>query len=136
MMAKRIKTLVITGYGINCEKEMGVACEMAGAEVTYLHAQRLFDRKCPWEGFQLVAFPGGFSFGDELGAAKAFANRIAFSALDLRHNLQAFADRGNCILGICNGFQLLVKLGLLPGGSGFNQTAGQFREKYLMVEFL
>lgn len=119
----KIKALVITGYGINCEREMGRACALAGAEVEYLHAQRLFSRECPWDGARLICFPGGFSFGDELGAAKAFANRLIFHEQDLCSRLQAFVDAGNCILGICNGFQLLVKLGLLPGSEGHAQTA-------------
>ena len=106
-----VKTFVITGCGINCEKEVAVACTAAGAEVSFVHVKKLFSDSFSWEEAQLLIFPGGFSFGDELGAAKVFANRL----LHLRDKLQQFVSQGNCILGICNGFQLLVKLGLLPG---------------------
>lgn len=119
---QRVKALVITGYGINCEKETAKACELAGGEVSFIHAQMMFSSTFPWDQAHLILFPGGFSFGDELGAAKAFANRLSYHAMQLRDRLQRFVDRGNCILGICNGFQLLVKLGLLPGNDGFNQT--------------
>jgi phosphoribosylformylglycinamidine synthase I len=110
-MAKMVKAVVITGCGINCDKEMAVACKEAGFEVETIHASKLFGDTFPWSEAQLLLFPGGFSFGDELGAAKVFANRL----LGIKNRLQEFVDQGNCILGICNGFQLLVKLGLLPG---------------------
>ena len=121
---QRIKAFVVTGYGINCEKEMARAFELAEAEVSFVHAKEMFSREFPWSDAQLILFPGGFSFGDELGAAKAFANKLSYNATNLRDRLQDFVNRGNCLLGICNGFQLLVKLGLLPGdeGSKFNQT--------------
>lgn len=106
-----VKAVVITGCGINCDREMATACRAAGAEVELVHAQKLFSETPLWEEAQLLLFPGGFSFGDELGAAKVFANRLQH----LSQKLQQFIDRGNCILGVCNGFQLLVKLGLLPG---------------------
>jgi phosphoribosylformylglycinamidine synthase I len=112
-----VKAVVVTGCGINCDKEMSVACREAGFEVETIHASKLFGDAFPWGEAQLLLFPGGFSFGDELGAAKVFANRL----LGIKNRLKEFVDQGNCILGICNGFQLLVKLGLLPGGE--NQTA-------------
>lgn len=122
MTPSKIKACVITGYGINCEKEMALACTMAGAEANFVHAQQLFENEFPWKEAHIILFPGGFSFGDELGAAKTFANRIAYCALHLRDRLQSFVEKGHCILGICNGFQLLVKLGLLPGNEHFEQT--------------
>ncbi len=112
-----VKALVITGCGINCDREIGAACRAAGAEVEFVHTNKLLSETLSWEDAQLLVFPGGFSFGDELGAAKVFANRLQH----LSEKLQQFVDNGNCILGICNGFQLLVKLGLLPGPN--KQTA-------------
>ncbi|MFQ5728742.1 MAG: phosphoribosylformylglycinamidine synthase I [Waddliaceae bacterium] len=109
-----IKALIITGYGINCEREMAMACEMAGATATIAHSQELLSDKLCLEDYHLLMLPGGFSFGDELGAAKAFANRISY-ATEIKQRLQDFVDAGKCILGVCNGFQLLVKLGFLPG---------------------
>ena len=74
------------------------------------------------EDYRMILLPGGFLFGDELGAAKAFANRISFALQqaedNLKQRLQDYVAKGNCILGICNGFQLLVKLGLLPNFFG------------------
>lgn len=109
-----INALVITGYGINCEREMAAACEMAEAKATLAHAHELLINQVSLKDFQLLMLPGGFSFGDELGAAKALANRISYAA-EIKHQLEEFVAEGKCILGVCNGFQLLVKLGLLPG---------------------
>lgn len=114
----RIKALVISGYGINCEKELAFACQLAGAETSVIHTRQFLEEDFPLNKFQFILFPGGFSFGDELGAAKALANKMTssrFSSGDLKMRLQDFVQKGNCILGICNGFQLLVKLGLIPG---------------------
>ncbi|NGX57515.1 MAG: Phosphoribosylformylglycinamidine synthase subunit PurQ [Chlamydiae bacterium] len=108
-----VKALVITGYGINCEKEMAVACEMAGADTTICHAQRLLNHQVNLNDYHFLCLPGGFAFGDELGAAKVLANRISRRE-SLIQDLKDFVAEGKCILGVCNGFQLLVKLGLLP----------------------
>jgi phosphoribosylformylglycinamidine synthase len=109
-----VKALLIKGYGINCEREMEAACKMAGAETTIVHSHILLSRQIRLRDFHLFMLPGGFSFGDELGAGKAFANRISYSA-EIKERMLEFVREGGCILGICNGFQLLVKLGLLPG---------------------
>jgi len=106
-----VHALVITGYGINCEKEMALACELAGAHATIAHAYKLLNHEIDLHRYHLICFPGGFAFGDELGAAKVLANRLS----RLIDELQNFVAEGKCLLGICNGFQLLVKLGLLPG---------------------
>ena len=107
----KVKALVITGYGINCEKEMAHACQLTGAHASIVHAKSLLTDQVKLDDTHLLLLPGGFSFGDELGAAKAFANRLN----QLRERFQEFVAQGKCILGICNGFQVLVKLGLLPG---------------------
>jgi phosphoribosylformylglycinamidine synthase subunit PurQ / glutaminase len=114
---KSIESLIITGYGINCEKEMAHACKKAGANSTIEHANDLLNGNVDITKYHLIAFPGGFSFADELGAGKAFANRLSFShqkGSSLKERLHQFIADGKCIIGICNGFQLLVKLGLLP----------------------
>lgn len=124
---KEINALVFAGYGINCEKEVAIACEMVGFNVQSMHVQKILNGQIDLDAFHFIIFPGGFSFGDELGAGKVFANRLTFIRLEsmrcLREHLSHFVDRGGCILGICNGFQLLVKLGLLPGfDKNFSQT--------------
>ncbi len=110
------KALVLTGYGINCERETALACRLAGADTHLLHVRHLMTMSVDLGDYDLICFPGGFSFGDELGAAKAFANRLQHGESGIKEHLLAFVGRGGLILGICNGFQLLVKLGLLPGG--------------------
>lgn len=114
---KSVKALIITGYGINCEKEMAFACKKGGAEVTVTHINDLLNGAIALNDYHLLGFPGGFSFADDLGAAKAFANRLTYSQHEgksFKERLHEFVQKGNCIIGICNGFQLLVKLGLLP----------------------
>ena len=115
-----VKALVLTGYGVNCEREMSLAARMAGAEVTVLHIRYVIQGKVKLSDYELLLFPGGFSFGDELGAGKAFANKLEHhldgEQRSFKEKLQNFVLNGGCVLGVCNGFQLLVKLGLLPDG--------------------
>ncbi len=106
-----IKAIVFSGYGINCEREMAFAVERAGGSAEIVHLGTLLEGgKVQFGEAKFLLFPGGFSFGDELGAAKALANRLE----RLKESLWEFAEKGGLILGVCNGFQLLVKLGLLP----------------------
>ena len=116
-----IRALIVKGYGINCENEMGEACRLAGAEPEFVHINEMIRPSFSLTPYRLLMLPGGFSFGDELGAGKAFANRLTYAS-QLKNDLQAFVDDGGCVLGICNGFQLLVKLGLLPSGSQQSAT--------------
>lgn len=109
-----MRTLIITGYGINCEKEMALAVHKAGSEVEVQHFHTLMSEPSILHTFDWLIIPGGFSFGDELGGGKVFANRILHS--DLKQHLEEFVGSGKAILGICNGFQILTKLGLLPFG--------------------
>lgn len=130
-----IRALVISGYGINCEKEMAAACTLAGAETSVVHARDLLTGSVRPDAYRLLAFPGGFSFGDELGAAKAFANRIIHSGR-LQEALIRFVEGGGCILGVCNGFQLLVKLGILPDMGAQNASlayndSGRFEARWV-----
>lgn len=113
----KVKALILTGYGINCEKEMYLACKTAGAEPVYVHTSVFLEGSFALNPYQFLLFSGGFSFGDELGAGKVFANMLS-SSLHLKEKLLKFVEQGGCLLGICNGFQILVKLGFLPGISG------------------
>lgn len=105
------KTLVMTGYGINCEEETKYAFEQVGAPADIVHINDLIDRRQKLEEYQILAFPGGFSYGDDLGAGVALANRIRNNLQDA---MQEFVAQDKLILGICNGFQVLVNLGLVP----------------------
>lgn len=107
-MAK-VKALVVTGYGINCEEETAYAFELAGAKAEIVHINDLISMGENLEDYQILAFPGGFSYGDDTGAGKAFANRIKNH---LWEKMKLFIAKDRLIIGICNGFQIMVNLGL------------------------
>ncbi len=118
-MAGTVNTLVITGYGTNCEVECAHAAAIAGSDKTdIIHFSDMTTGKVRLDGYSLLVFPGGFLDGDDLGAAQAASIRWKHSTdangTPLMEQLLAYLDRGGLVLGICNGFQLLVKLGLLP----------------------
>lgn len=115
----QVTTLVITGYGTNCEEECAHAARKAGADsVDICHFSDLVNGRNRLTEYTFLIFPGGFLDGDDLGAAQAAVQRWRHvSTKDgepLIDQLKAFFDNGGIIFGICNGFQLLVKLGLLP----------------------
>ena len=111
----RPKALVLTGYGLNCDMETAYAFELAGAEAQRVHINSLIDGSVRLDPFQIMAFIGGFSWGDDHGAGVIQAVRFKNNIGD---RLLRFIDQGNLIIGICNGFQCLVNLGLLPGLDG------------------
>lgn len=115
-----VRVLVLAGYGTNCQRETAYAAEMAGADkVVVAHFSELLTGGVRLRDFHFLIFPGGFLDGDDLGAAQAAALRWRYaktvSGTPLLEELKIFFDAGGLILGICNGFQLLVKLGMLPG---------------------
>jgi phosphoribosylformylglycinamidine synthase subunit PurQ / glutaminase len=118
----KIRALVATGHGINCEVETGHALQLAGFDrVDLVHLNFLTAGEVDPSSYQMIVFPGGFLDGDDLGAAQACANRIRYSRVNGRwliDNLIDFINRGGLLLGICNGFQLLTKLGMLPALGG------------------
>src|SRR4051812_1564026 len=109
----RPRAIVLRAPGTNCDEETAFAWDRAGADVETWHVGRLLETPHALDGFQILTIPGGFSYGDDLGAGRIFATRLG-TVLD--EALRRFHDRGGLILGICNGFQVLVKAGLLPGG--------------------
>ena len=118
-----VNAVVITGYGTNCEQESAHAVKQAGADsATVIHFSDLITGKVRLEDFNYLICPGGFLDGDDLGAAQAAALRWKHSNTEegtpVLDQLKTFFDNGGIILGICNGFQLLVKLGLLPAVGG------------------
>lgn len=139
---KTVRALVLTGFGINCQEEMAAAYRLAGAEADIVHFNELLAGKAAIRDYDAINFPGGFSFGDDLGAGKALANKMRFCRLaGGRTLLDEMADhlaRGGFVLGICNGFQILVKTGLLPNvGGNFEQEvslivndSGRFEDRW------
>ena len=115
------RVLILTGLGLNCEAETEAAFAMAGARPEKVHLLDLLDgtAKQQLADYPILAFIGGFAFGDHLGAGSVFANKIRWRLYD---DLLAFIAKGGLALGICNGFQTMVRLGLLPGLDGDFKT--------------
>jgi phosphoribosylformylglycinamidine synthase len=115
---KQVKALVITGYGINCEEEMAVAYRLAGADAKIVHINDILVDGFSIHAFDVLNFPGGFSFGDDIASGKVLANKIKYKKLPsgktFLDEIQRFLEDGKYIFGVCNGFQVLVKMGLLP----------------------
>ncbi len=107
-----IRVLVLRAAGINCDEETAYAWELAGADALRLHVNRLIEDPRLLEGFQILSIPGGFSYGDDIAAGMILGLRLA---RHLGDPLRGFIARGGLVLGICNGFQVLVRAGLLPG---------------------
>ncbi len=120
-MGKDVKVIVTAGYGTNCERETAYACRLAGAEqVDIVHLSDLIYGEKRIDDYHLLCLPGGFLDGDHLGAAQAGAHRFRYVKVRgtqerLIDQVLRLIERGGLVIGICNGFQLLVKLGLLPG---------------------
>ena len=120
----KVKAIVLAGNGTNCEMEMAHACRIAGADqVDIVFLYDLLSGEVKLDDYHFLNLPGGFLDGDDLGSAKAMAHRlkhakIAGSGERLEEVILRFIGQGKLILGICNGFQLMVKSGLLPGLRG------------------
>jgi phosphoribosylformylglycinamidine synthase len=106
------RALILRAPGTNCDEETAAAWERAGAATETLHVGRVLEDPAALDGFGALTIPGGFSYGDDLGAGRILA--VQLDALG--DALARFRDRGGLVLGICNGFQVLVRAGLLPGG--------------------
>ncbi len=107
-----LRVLVLRAAGINCDEEVMHCWQLAGATPTLMHVNELAKTPSVIDDFTIVTIPGGFSYGDDLGAGVILARRLM---QDVAKPLRQLVERGGGILGICNGFQVLVKMGLLPG---------------------
>ena len=136
------QVLVLRTAGTNCDREAVRAFELAGAQVESLHINRLVEQADLLDQFQILTIPGGFSYGDDIAAGRIMANQMLHH---LRDRARAFVDAGKLVIGICNGFQVLVKAGLLPGLSdpGINGTqqatityndSGKFEDRWVWLE--
>ena len=115
-MAK-VNVLVLRAAGTNCDEETAFAFELAGAEAQRVHVNRLRETPALLRRYEVLAIPGGFTYGDDLGAGTVLANELTCW---LRDQLEAFLQAGRLIIGICNGFQVLVKMDLLPRVPGLD----------------
>ncbi len=107
-----VKAVLLTGYGINCEEETSFAFKKAGAEAEIVHVNDLIAFPKRMLEAQILVFPGGFSYGDDTGSGNALANKIRNN---LWNELVEFIEAEKLVLGICNGFQVVANLGILPG---------------------
>lgn len=108
----QVRAVVLRAAGINCDLETEYALQLAGAEAERVHINRLIEDKSSLDQYQIIVFPGGFSYGDDVAAGKILANQVIHH---LYEPVQKFIDDGKLAIGICNGFQVLVKAGILPG---------------------
>jgi phosphoribosylformylglycinamidine synthase I len=119
------RVLVLRAPGTNCDEEAAFAWQQAGAEAETWHVGRMVESPEGLDSFQILTLPGGFSYGDDLGAGRILASRLGTVLGDA---LRRFLDRDGLVLGICNGFQVLVKAGLLPGNPGLGPSTLTFND--------
>ncbi|RMG14840.1 MAG: phosphoribosylformylglycinamidine synthase subunit PurQ [Planctomycetota bacterium] len=130
------RALVLRAAGTNCDLETASACERVGFRAERVHVNRLLERgEGALDGVDLLALPGGFTYGDDLGAGRILGLLLARR---LKGAIERLVDRGGLVLGICNGFQVLVRAGLLPGGgltaSLAPNASGRFEARWTRLE--
>ncbi len=142
---QRTRAIVLTGNGTNCEMEAAHACRLGGFDdVVIAHIAELLSGDVSLDDFHFLNLTGGFLDGDDLGSAKAQANRLTHATVakngePLVRQFERFIADGKLVLGVCNGFQLMVKMGMLPAldGAGFTQRVtlchndcGRFQDRW------
>ena len=134
-----VRVLTLTGFGINCECETAHAFERAGAAAVLVHLNDLIEDPARLDACHILAIPGGFSFGDDVASGRILANRLRYS---LGGPLERFVRAGKLAIGICNGFQVMVKMGILPlSNDGFTQevtlthnNSGRFENRWVYLD--
>ncbi|MCF7869503.1 MAG: phosphoribosylformylglycinamidine synthase I [Candidatus Omnitrophica bacterium] len=128
--------LIFRTAGTNCDKETEFAFKAAGAKTELDHIN-IIKKKKDFSSYQIICIPGGFSYGDDLGAGKIFSLEII---LWLKDKMKNFIYKGGLILGVCNGFQVLVRSGILPN-LNFNQSlsliendSGRFEDRWVQLK--
>ncbi|HMK65551.1 MAG TPA: phosphoribosylformylglycinamidine synthase subunit PurQ [Thermodesulfobacteriota bacterium] len=139
------RALVLTGYGLNCDLETQYALSLAGFAAERVHITELLESASNGKGkkleqFHFLVFDGGFSWGDDHGAGVLLATRLKHK---LKADLESFIAAGKLIIGICNGFQAMVNMGLLPGFDGrydlrevalLANDCGNFRDDWVRLK--
>jgi len=139
---EQVGAIVLRAAGINCDVETAYALQCAGADVRRVHINRIIENPGMLDACRILVFPGGFSYGDDVAAGKILANQIVHHLADV---LRRFIDDGKLVLGICNGFQVLVKAQILPGFDGTqkpadqpvsitNNDTGKFEDRWVYLE--
>ncbi|MDD5687210.1 MAG: phosphoribosylformylglycinamidine synthase I [Elusimicrobia bacterium] len=108
---KKVNVVVLKTAGTNNDAETYQGFKLAGANPEIVHINKFLSKEKKFSDYKILAIPGGFSYGDDISAGKIFANKLKYK---LKNEITKFAEQGNLIIGICNGFQVLVKAGLLP----------------------
>jgi phosphoribosylformylglycinamidine synthase len=111
-----VRVLILRTAGTNCDCETEFAFSSVGAKVERIHINRLVRRENVLDDYQILAVPGGFTYGDDVASGKILANELRYN---LRADIERFIENGKLIIGICNGFQVFVKAGILPGFSTY-----------------
>ncbi len=124
------EALVLRAPGTNCDRETALALELAGARPERVHVEALLAGEIELDRFGVLVLPGGFSFGDHLGAGALWAHRLGAA----QEALARFVEDGRPVLGICNGFQALLKLGVLPGGALGTNVSGHYECRWVWLE--
>ena len=127
MKKDKPRVIVMSGYGLNCEEETRFAFDSAGGAADIVHLNDLIANPKMLSEYQILAFPGGFSYGDDTGSGKAYANKFKNH---LREELKEFLKRDTLTIGICNGFQIITNLGIVPGALTFN-SGGKYIDRWV-----
>ncbi len=135
----RPNVLILRAPGTNCDVETAFAFEQAGATTERLHVNRLLENKAELERFQILCVPGGFSYGDDVGAGRILGNQLLHHLVD---RLVEFREADKLILGICNGFQVLLRCGILLEAEGPAEPAatltwndsGRFEDRWVRLK--
>ena len=135
---KRVKVLMLIAGGTNCDRETEFSFRYVGAQVERIHINMLIKNKDLLLKYQIFCIPGGFTYGDDVSAGKILANQVRFLLYD---EVKRFYEQGGLILGICNGFQVLLKSGILPWGPFSEQEtslilndSGRFMDKWVNLK--
>jgi phosphoribosylformylglycinamidine synthase len=127
---KKPKVIIMSGYGLNCEEETKFAFDSVGGQADIVHINDLIAEPKRLSDYQILVFPGGFSYGDDTGSGKAYANKFRNH---LSKEIEEFLSRDTLVIGICNGFQIITNLGILPGALTHNKN-GQYLDRWVDLE--
>lgn len=138
-MPKPVKVIIVRTAGTNCNEETGRAFAYFGGQVDHVHINALVRGQARLNDAHILAFPGGFSYGDDIASGRLLANELR---LKLGDDIKRFMAAGKLMIGICNGFQILTKAGILPGlgtkdpqeATLFHNDSGKFEARWVHLK--